>query len=387
MRRTTLAVYSILALLLLLGLNPSLLPGASAQVPQPSQDALLAGNAVEVAERLMPGFGAGGRPVAEAFGLDRIYRLRIAPGRDPVEVAAALAADPDLEYAEPDHTAGVAQATETPTPTPTATPTDTPTPTGLPLSATPTASPTPTATATAMETGTETPTPEPTPTVQSFVYLPCIMKGWPPPTATPTLTPTPTPTVQLFVYLPLSIKEWPRPTPTPTPLGDPGFAYGIQAHMPGNENGVANAIVGMGFGWVKQQVEWREVEPSKGNFSWGGLDEVVAVANAKGIRVMFSVLRSPAWASAHPDSPPLNFNDYGDFVGALAARYKGKGMAYEVWNEQNLKCEWHEYPIDACKYVELLKIGFHAHQGSRSQRGGGGRGARANRRQRSEHCR
>ena len=33
-------------------------------------------------------------------------------------------------------------------------------------------------------------------------------------------------------------------------------------------------------------------------------------------------------------------------------------MAYEVWNEQNLKREWHEYPIDACKYVELLKIGY-----------------------------
>src|SRR5450756_1907823 len=99
--------------------------------------------------------------------------------------------------------------------------------------------------------------------------------------------------------------------------------------MLGNDkNRVADSIVGMGFGWVKQQVEWRDVEPSKGNFSWGGLDEVVAVANAKGIRVMFSVLRSPAWASASPDSPPLNFNDYGDFVGALAARYKGKGMAY-----------------------------------------------------------
>ena len=33
-------------------------------------------------------------------------------------------------------------------------------------------------------------------------------------------------------------------------------------------------------------------------------------------------------------------------------------MAYEVWNEQNLKREWHEYPIDACKYVELLKVGY-----------------------------
>lgn len=179
------------------------------------------------------------------------------------------------------------------------------------------------------------------------------------PTPTPTpLPPTPTPTRP-----PVPPTATARPVvaaaPAPQPVANPGFGYGVQAHMLGNDkNRVASSIVGMGFGWVKQQVEWRDIERSKGSYDWGGLDEVVNVANSKGIRVMFSVLRSPAWASAHADSPPRNFNDYGDFVGALAARYKGKGMAYEAWNEQNLKREWHEYSIDACKYVELLKIAY-----------------------------
>jgi hypothetical protein len=183
------------------------------------------------------------------------------------------------------------------------------------------------------------PTPTPTPT--------------PMPTATPTPTPTPTPK-------PTATPAPVAPTAVPAPaVNNPGFGYGVQAHMLGNDKDrVANNITGMGFSWVKQQVEWRDVEPSKGNYNWGGLDEVVNVANSKGIRVMFSVLRSPPWAAGHPDSPPRNFNDFGDFVGALAARYKGKGMAYEVWNEQNLKREWQEYPINACKYVELLKIGY-----------------------------
>ena len=189
---------------------------------------------------------------------------------------------------------------------------------------------TPTETATPTETSpTATATPEATPTAQSFVYLPCILKEWPPPTPTPTATPTP-----VFLYLPLMVKEWPPPTPTPTPLGDPGFAYGIQAHMLGDDkNRVAGAITDLGFGWLKQQVEWSSIEPVEGSYNWSGLDEVVNVANASGIRVLFSVLRSPSWAVDHDvDSPPRNFNDYGDFVGALAARYKGKGMAYEVWN-------------------------------------------------------
>ncbi|MDO9066516.1 MAG: cellulase family glycosylhydrolase, partial [Chloroflexota bacterium] len=180
----------------------------------------------------------------------------------------------------------------------------------------------------------------------------------PTPTPVPTATPTPTPK-PTATPVPVVVAPTAAPAPAPATVNNPGFGYGVQAHMLGNDkNRVANSIVGMGFGWVKQQVEWRDVEPSKGNYNWGGLDEVVAVANSKGIRVMFSVLRSPPWASGHADSPPRNFNDFGDFVGALAARYKGKGMAYEVWNEQNLKREWHEYPIDACKYVELLKIGY-----------------------------
>jgi hypothetical protein len=182
------------------------------------------------------------------------------------------------------------------------------------------------------------PTPTPTP-----------IPPTPTPTPRPTATPTPVPQVVAAAAEP----------PAPAPAANPGFGYGVQAHMLGDDKQrVASAINGMGFGWVKQQVEWRDIENSKGNYNWGGLDEVVNVANSHGIRVLFSVLRSPGWASAHPDSPPRNFNDYGDFVGALAARFKGKGMAYEVWNEQNLKREWTQYPLDACKYVELLKIAY-----------------------------
>jgi hypothetical protein len=207
----------------------------------------------------------------------------------------------------------------------------------------------------AAETATETPTetatttPGTTPPVQSFVYLPLVTKPG-------------------FVYLPLIIWEpsptptrtpTATPTPTPTPQGDPGFAYGVQAHMlVTNKDQVANAIVDMGFGWVKQQVEWRNIEPAKGVYNWADLDEVANVANAHGIRVLFSVLRSPSWAANNADSPPRNFNDFGDFVATLAARYRGRGMAYEVWNEQNLKREWMDYSLSACQYVDLLRIAY-----------------------------
>ncbi len=295
-------------------------------------------------------------------------------------VARGRIVEPGAGDSRTGYTAGVAQepgtptetatmtptgtVTSTATTTPTATPTETPTvtPSGTVTSTiteTPTATPTVTPTPTS-ETPTPSATPTATPTVQSFVYLPCVIKEYPPP------TPTPTPTVITYVYMPLILRDWPRPTPTPTPLSDPGFAYGIQAHMLGNDKPrVADAIVDMGFGWVKQQVEWRYIEPVKGEYNWWGLDEVVDTARARGIRVLFSVLRSPSWASSKANSPPADFNDFGDFVAALAERYRGRGMAYEIWNEQNLKAEWENYeigapgwPAGACKYVDLIKIAY-----------------------------
>ncbi len=248
-------------------------------------------------------------------------------------------------------TAGLAQVADTPTSTPTATATATPTPTGVPLSATPTASSTPTA--------------------QSYTYLPFVLKGWPPPTATPTPSPTATPTVVYYIYMPMIIKGWPVPTPTPTrtppPIsqGDPGFAYGIQAHMLWDDRDMlADHIVDLGLSWVKQQVRWSDVEPSRGDYRFDELAKVVASANAKGIRVLFSVVRTPEWAlpgnwdSVCPNQacPPTNLDDFTNFMGALADRFKDRGMAYEIWNEQNLVWEWK--PIDPCRYTDMYKRAY-----------------------------
>jgi len=171
-------------------------------------------------------------------------------------------------------------------------------------------------------------------------------------------------------YIPAEwLADSPPPTPTPRPataqvpyspaVGKYPFGYGVQVHAIHNDHGpIFSSITGMGFNWVKQQVEWAVYEPSKGAYNWSELDRLVNSANAAGVRVLFSVLRSPAWANSAPDGPPRNFNDLGDFLGALAARYKGRVHAYEVWNEQNLAREWHGHALSASSYVDLLRIGY-----------------------------
>ena len=165
----------------------------------------------------------------------------------------------------------------------------------------------------------------------------------------------------------------PEPTPQPRPAvaraNLPGFFdYGIQAHMidAGDVGFILDKVKGMHFNWVKQQIEWFRFEPVKGQINWGPMDQIVNAANAKGIKVLFSIVKAPRWARPpntdfSVEGPPANPQDYADFVRAVASRYCGTSMqAIEVWNEQNLHYEWGNEPIDPARYMQLLKLAYQA---------------------------
>lgn len=180
---------------------------------------------------------------------------------------------------------------------------------------------------------------------------------------TPTPIPTPTPT--------------PKPTATPAPkAAAPAapkvggfFGYGIQAHFfsQGDHDRIIGAIKGLGFSWVKQQVRWADMEKEQGQIDWGELDRMVNNCSANGLKIMLSVVTAPRWARPGDSDfsvagPPANPDEYARFIGQVAARYKGKVQAYEVWNEQNLYYEWggRGHKLSAAAYMELLKRAYRA---------------------------
>jgi hypothetical protein len=155
----------------------------------------------------------------------------------------------------------------------------------------------------------------------------------------------------------------PAATPVgPAPTTTSGLRYGFAVHMfYQDQQRVLNLVKGAGFGWIKQQIRWADMEPSKGNINWGLLDPIANIAQANGVKVLFSVVTAPSWSRSDGkiDGPPNNLNDLGDFLAALAQRYDGKVQAYEVWNEQNFSREWGGGTINAGAYVELLKVAYH----------------------------
>ena len=142
------------------------------------------------------------------------------------------------------------------------------------------------------------------------------------------------------------------------------FGYGIQVQgSVGDPRQTVASVKKLGMNWIKQQVRWEHIEPNQGELYWEVIDGIINDANDAGIRVMLSVVTSPAWArtgsGGGTHGPPDNYAEFGRFIGQLIDRYPGKVHAIEVWNEQNLDREWQSpNGLAAADYVRLLQIAY-----------------------------
>ncbi len=116
-----------------------------------------------------------------------------------------------------------------------------------------------------------------------------------------------------------------------------------------------------GIVWAKQQFSWEEIERRKNQFDWDKADQIVAVFEKYGLKIIARLDRPPAWARKDKtvaQTPPDNFDDYGDFVDAFVRRYRGRIQTIQVWNEPNIYPEWGNRPVDPAGYVKLLQIAY-----------------------------
>lgn len=159
------------------------------------------------------------------------------------------------------------------------------------------------------------------------------------------------------------------PTARPIDLGAdkvtnhafPSLSYGIQAFLWWDAS-VRGADLEylrlMRFGYVKQIFGWQDIEPlSPDQPDWSVADEVVAETEYRGIKLVARLGKPPDWALRTPPTPqdsPFDLQAFGQYCGALAGRYKGRIVAYQVWNEPNLNREWNNNPPNAAAYVKLL---------------------------------
>ncbi|PJF36914.1 MAG: hypothetical protein CUN49_02985 [Candidatus Thermofonsia Clade 1 bacterium] len=154
-----------------------------------------------------------------------------------------------------------------------------------------------------------------------------------------------------------------------TPLGAelirhkrlPSIAYGVHISVWWNETARARDfeyVRLMRFGYAKQIFGWRDIQPAQDRpADWSIADDVVAEANYRGIKLIARLGKPPDWAirlDRNAYEPPFDERAFGAFCGQLAARYQGRIVGYQVWNEPNLSREWLGKTPNAAAYVKVL---------------------------------
>ena len=164
--------------------------------------------------------------------------------------------------------------------------------------------------------------------------------------ASPEALPTPTATVPRYDGPPLEYSE-----------------IGVQIHLHREDLGaIFGHLDALNVGWVKAQVSWKVYEPAPGRYDeerFAELDALVERAAAGGVSVLLSVAKAPDWSrpTAEMDGPPQDPAHFQSFMRALAARYRGRVDAYELWNEPNLRREWNGVPLSGRDLVTLIQVG------------------------------
>jgi len=117
----------------------------------------------------------------------------------------------------------------------------------------------------------------------------------------------------------------------------------------------------LGFGVLRQRLPWAEIEPAPGAWDWSRWDRIVDAVQAADLRLILVLETSPAWArrpwdADNPHAPPSDVADYAAFVQAVAERYCGKVLAYQVWDNPNVAPYWGAGEIDPGGYVAMLRV-------------------------------
>jgi hypothetical protein len=102
----------------------------------------------------------------------------------------------------------------------------------------------------------------------------------------------------------------------------------------------ADKMVELGAGVVRVPYGWDLIEPTtKGSFNWTTIDGWRDEARRTHRAIFGSLAYAPSWANGGNPYyyPPLNYQDWYDFVYAVVSRYRNDVYLWGVWNEPNLE--------------------------------------------------
>ncbi len=171
-------------------------------------------------------------------------------------------------------------------------------------------------------------------------------------------------------------------TAAPTPKAPKGF-LNIAPQEPFNTVDTQRMSVG-GIRSIRVAIGWDLIQPTRGEFDWGLLDQAVHDAAQEGLTIMPVLYATPKWVAPKSTILPTSNSQlaaWRDFVSAAVQRYGRNGafwdepyqdlVAYmpvrnwQVGNEVNF--HYFATPVSARNYAKMLKVASTAIRGNDSR--------------------
>ena len=183
-------------------------------------------------------------------------------------------------------------------------------------------------------------------------------------TSTATATPTPAPTISLGFLTPTAVVTTaqilaPTPTAPPVAWGLPEAVvpepFGVNIHFIWPLPGELDRLGALGVRWIRMDMSWSDVERERGRYDFAGYDQLVAGLTRQNLRALFIL----DYGNDLYGGGPAVLTDEGRaafarFATIAAARYRGRGIIWEIWNEPNIERFWHA-PPDPMAYARLVQ--------------------------------
>jgi hypothetical protein len=147
-------------------------------------------------------------------------------------------------------------------------------------------------------------------------------------------------TVVAWDSLPASLDPDAMPIPAPAGAGDLASRLGVNIHFT-SDNQALDIIAAAGFSRVRMDLGWSGVETTQGVYDFSAFDGLVSALASRGMTLHLIL---DYFNPLYPSSADAGYADAGYEITvpafaavskAAATHFAGKGVTYEVWNEEN----------------------------------------------------
>jgi len=147
----------------------------------------------------------------------------------------------------------------------------------------------------------------------------------------------------------------PHYTETAIPAWLSTIPRGLGVNVPGADAGYVRTADEAGLKFIRMDFVWSSVEQQRGVYNFDRYDAQIQEAANRNVGIIYILdYQNSLYCSAQSVQTDAERNAFANFASAAAARYAGKKIFWEIWNEPNGNF-WSPQPSDDA-YTKLVAV-------------------------------